>query len=117
MRHPSQLSLPLFRVEPYLSSPILETRLSPPEPVTLHRIEPGRNMARFYRLAVERDLFGSVVLVRQWGRLGTAGRTRLEEHQEEGAAALAMARLEASKRSRRYVALRQRAAKRPKSQP
>ena len=70
--------------------------------VTLRRLEPSRNVARFYALAVERDLFDRVVVVRQWGRLGTAGRTRLDEYPDEGRAAEAMMRLETSKRSRGY---------------
>jgi predicted DNA-binding WGR domain protein len=71
--------------------------------VSLRRLEPGRNVARFYALAVERDLFGRVVVVRQWGRIGTAGRTRLDEHPDEGRAVAAMTKLEASKRRRGYA--------------
>jgi len=100
MRHPSQLSLPLFRVDPSFGGKL---DIDPsPEPVTLHRIDAGRNMARFYHMAVERDLFGRVVLMRQWGRLGTAGRTRLEEHRAESEALAALNRLQASKRRRGY---------------
>ena len=47
-------------------------------PVTLHKIEPAKNMARFYALEVEQDLFGCHVLVRRWGRIGTAGKIRLK---------------------------------------
>ena len=48
-----------------------------PETTThLERRDPARNMKRFYRLAVERDLFGTVLLVREWGRIGTFGRRR-----------------------------------------
>jgi predicted DNA-binding WGR domain protein len=72
------------------------------EPVALRRIDPARNMARFYSLAIERDLFGRVVLVRQWGRLGTAGRTRLDEHEGEGEALSALVALKASKERRGY---------------
>lgn len=60
----------------------------PLKPVRLQRIEPAKNMARFYGMDVERDLFGRVVLVRQWGRFGTAGRTRSDEHPDEGRALL-----------------------------
>jgi hypothetical protein len=49
-------------------------------PVTLRRIDPVKDMARFYALEVERDLFGRHELVRHWGRVGTAGKTRLDEH-------------------------------------
>jgi predicted DNA-binding WGR domain protein len=46
------------------------------EPVTLHRIDPSRNMARFYRLVLQPDLFGGCSLVREWGRIGFAGQVR-----------------------------------------
>ena len=80
---PRQLSLPL-------------------ESLALRRIDPARNMARFYCLAVERDLFGRVVLVRRWGRLGTAGRARLDEHRGEGEAMAALVALETAKQRRGY---------------
>ena len=44
--------------------------------IYLERIEPGRNMARFYALEIEADLFGHVLAVRRWGRIGTVGRRR-----------------------------------------
>jgi predicted DNA-binding WGR domain protein len=34
----------------------------------LRRIDPARNMRRFYRLDMQPDLFGGVLLLRQWGR-------------------------------------------------
>ncbi len=71
-------------------------------PVRMQRLDPSKNMARFYSLEVERDLFGHVVLVRRWGRLGTAGKTRLDEHRGEGEALAALADLEARKKRRGY---------------
>lgn len=44
------------------------------EAVHLVRHDPGRNLARFYRLELGRSLFGEVLLIRRWGRIGTAGR-------------------------------------------
>jgi hypothetical protein len=38
---------------------------APAQPVSLCKVDPSRNMARFYSLEVERDLFGRVVLVRR----------------------------------------------------
>ena len=38
--------------------------------LVLRRVEPERNVARFYALMTERDLFGRVILVRHWGRIG-----------------------------------------------
>ena len=70
---------------------------------SLQRIDPARHMARFYSLEVEQDLFGRVVVVRRWGRIGTAGRTRMDEHPDEGRAVAALVKLEASKQRRGYL--------------
>ena len=42
----------------------------------LARHDPARNMARFYRLEIAPDLFGGVVLIRNWGRIGRQGQER-----------------------------------------
>jgi predicted DNA-binding WGR domain protein len=41
--------------------------------LVLHRIDPEQGIRRFYSLMIERDLFGTVRLVRNWGRIGTNG--------------------------------------------
>ena len=41
--------------------------------IILYRIDPSRNMRRFYRLDLDRDMFGFWVLIRQWGRIGRRG--------------------------------------------
>ena len=41
--------------------------------LVLRRVDPDNNVARFYALMIEHDLFGRVVLVRRWGRIGTRG--------------------------------------------
>jgi predicted DNA-binding WGR domain protein len=41
--------------------------------VNLRRIDPARNMSRFYRLDIEPDVFGGVLLVKEWGRIGAHG--------------------------------------------
>lgn len=46
--------------------------------LVLERREPSANMARFYVLSLEETLFDDVALVREWGRLGTSGRRRLD---------------------------------------
>jgi predicted DNA-binding WGR domain protein len=68
----------------------------------MRRIDPGKNMARFYSLEVERDLLGRVVLVRRWGRIGKAGKTRLDEHRGEGEALMALQALQTAKRRKGY---------------
>lgn len=44
--------------------------------ITLYRIDPERNMSRFYRLDVQIDLFGSWCVVKEWGRIGRSGQIR-----------------------------------------
>lgn len=41
--------------------------------VTLYRIDPIRNMQRWYHLDIQPDLFGNHCLVREWGRMGHSG--------------------------------------------
>lgn len=69
----------------------------------LERRDPARNMKRFYRLSVERDLFGEILLIREWGRIGRQGRRRTEPHASQDTAHRAAAALARSKRQRGYV--------------
>jgi predicted DNA-binding WGR domain protein len=71
-------------------------------PSGLRRIDPARNMRRFWSADVERDLFGKVVLVRRWGRIGTAGKVRVDEYPDEARALGSMEALRARKMRREY---------------
>lgn len=51
-------------------------------PFYAERLDPARNMARFYALDVSVDLFGLVRLERRWGRIGTRGQGKVELLQE-----------------------------------
>jgi predicted DNA-binding WGR domain protein len=73
-----------------------------PDRAALTRIRPERNEWRFYRLAVWPDLFGHALLARNWGRIGTGGRLRLDPYPDPGAALNALARLARAKRRRGY---------------
>ncbi len=44
--------------------------------ITLARIDPTKNMARFYKLDVQPTLFGEWAVVREWGRIGLGGTVR-----------------------------------------
>jgi predicted DNA-binding WGR domain protein len=46
--------------------------------LVLPRIDPGQGIRRFYSLMIERDLFGTVRLVRNRGRIGTNGQEMVE---------------------------------------
>jgi predicted DNA-binding WGR domain protein len=74
-----------------------------PEPVLLHRIDPARNMRRFYRLDVLPDLFGGVLLVKHWGRIGSRGQCQTRRFEDAAAANIAM-RAQARRKERRGYA-------------
>jgi predicted DNA-binding WGR domain protein len=78
------------------------SRLDLPCPVLLHRLDPSRNMARFYRLSLEANLFGGLSLVIEWGRVGKAGRRRQRLFDGQDAALASWTRIEAAKRRRGY---------------
>ncbi|TWA46552.1 putative DNA-binding WGR domain protein [Sinorhizobium medicae] len=42
------------------------------------RIDPSRNMARYYMLAIRPTLFGEIAVVRSWGRIGRRGGERTD---------------------------------------
>lgn len=71
--------------------------------LALTRIRPDRNERRFYRLEVTVDLFGTILLLRSWGRLGTDGQRRSIPYPDLATAAAALTSLAESKRRRGYV--------------
>jgi predicted DNA-binding WGR domain protein len=73
-----------------------------PTELHLRRIDPARNMRRFYRMTIQPDLFGSASLIRTWGRIGTRGRQMIVTHPDEGRAISALLALAAEKRRRGY---------------
>lgn len=73
-----------------------------PTDLHLRRIDPAQNMRRFYRITVQRDLFGGASLIRSWGRIGTQGRQLTDTHADEGRAISALMALAKEKRRRGY---------------
>jgi predicted DNA-binding WGR domain protein len=55
-----------------------------PDRVALTRIRPERNERRFYPREIWPDLFDHALLIRQWSRIGTEGRRRLDAHPDAG---------------------------------
>lgn len=70
--------------------------------IHLRRIDPARNMARFYRLSSAPSLFGDICVVREWGRIGRPGRIRIDLYEKGQEAAAARHVLERAKRQRGY---------------
>ena len=73
-----------------------------PREVQLRRIDPACNMKRFYRMTVQRDLFGGSSLIREWGRIGRRGQVLVEPHPDEGQAINALMKLARAKQRRGY---------------
>lgn len=73
-----------------------------PDSLHLRRIDPAANMARFYQMVVQRDLFGGATLTREWGRIGSPGTVRANHYPDEGQAVDALAHLAKAKVRRGY---------------
>jgi predicted DNA-binding WGR domain protein len=58
---------------------------SSPLQLVLERVDPARNVARYYVLSIEPTLFAKHTLIRRWGRIGCLGRERLEFFRSEHA--------------------------------
>ena len=73
-----------------------------PTRLKLRRIDPARNMRRFYLMQVQPDLFGGVSLIREWGRIGSGGQTLIEHHADGGTAIMSQLTSARTKARRSY---------------
>ncbi|CAK12274.1 WGR domain-containing protein [Rhizobium johnstonii] len=78
------------------------------EPYRLYieRIDPSKNMARYYALSIEPNLFGGTSLVRSWGRIGSRGQQKIHVFDSEAKAVDLLLTLLRKKRSRGYRVMR-----------
>ena len=58
--------------------------------LVLYRRDPEPSRARFFSLMVERDLFGTVRLVRNWGYVASKGQEMVEIFSDQTQAAQAL---------------------------
>lgn len=70
--------------------------------VILRRVDPARNMARFYLMDVQPDLFGGWSFIREWGRIGRSGTVRALPCPTETEARAALERQRRAKERRGY---------------
>ncbi|SEF15462.1 WGR domain-containing protein, predicted DNA-binding domain in MolR [Rhizobiales bacterium GAS191] len=70
--------------------------------LVLERRDDARNMARWYVLSIEPTLFGDQALIREWGRIGSAGRRLGNPYASKAAAAEALEAWLARKLNRGY---------------
>ncbi len=73
---------------------------------TLTRIDTARNMRRFYAVQIMPTLFEEWQVVREWGRLGSAGRVQMQTYPDQAAAEQARQRSIRQKLRRGYAILR-----------
>lgn len=71
-------------------------------PIHLTHVDPEQNMARFYEMRVQPTLFGEACLIRNWGRIGTRGKSIMVTYSEGEEAIAAVGKLERQKRRRGY---------------
>ena len=74
-----------------------------PTDMRLRCIDPAQNKWRYYALSIQPTLFGEWALVREWGRLGQAGRMRTDRYPSAGQAIDALYSLVQAKRRRGYL--------------
>jgi predicted DNA-binding WGR domain protein len=70
--------------------------------VYLTRRDASKNLSRFYRMLIVPDLFGNWVLLREWGRIGSAGQVKAQLFANAGEALLALQALTRTKVKRGY---------------
>ena len=73
-----------------------------PYQLYIERMDPTKNMARFYAMSIEATLFGDVCLTRRWGRIGARGQAMQHHFNEEKDAVQLFLQLLRSKRVRGY---------------
>lgn len=44
----------------------------------IEKLDPAKNIARYYRMSVLPNLFGEWTLRREWGRIGRGGQVRMD---------------------------------------
>ena len=76
--------------------------LAQPYQLYVERTDKARNMARFYAMTIEPNLFGQVCLTRRWGRIGAQGQMKVQHFARERDAVAAFLDLLRRKRSRGY---------------
>lgn len=69
----------------------------------LYRRDPQKNMARFYAMSIEPNLFGGYALSRRWGRIGCRGRECLELFDDEHEAIVSFLATLRRKRAKGYL--------------
>lgn len=70
--------------------------------VVMTRVDPQKNMARFYEIDIQPGLFGDVSVIRHWGRIGSVGQSKTFWFNDEGDADAMAEGVAAAKERRGY---------------
>lgn len=70
--------------------------------VYLTRVEPAKNMARYYAMSLQPNLFGEWSLVREWGRIGRGGQVKTMPYPDAATANCALRALQDAKQRKGY---------------
>lgn len=73
--------------------------------LVLYRRDPEQGRARFFSLMIERDLFGTIRLVRNWGYVGTKGQEKVDIYSSEPEASRALEGWAETQRRKGYADL------------
>ncbi|UWU25592.1 MULTISPECIES: WGR domain-containing protein [unclassified Rhizobium] len=76
--------------------------IAQPYHLYVERSDAARNMARYYAMSIEPNLFGDICLLRKWGRIGTKGQTMVHHFGREEEAVELFLDLLRRKRKRGY---------------
>jgi predicted DNA-binding WGR domain protein len=74
--------------------------------IKLSRTDRSKNMHRIYTYQIGVTLFGEMVLIKEWGRIGFAGRVKKEFFNSPDLAMAALKRHQAAKMRRGYSVTR-----------
>ena len=72
----------------------------------LTRVDPSKNMARWYEIDVQPTLFGEYTVQRHWGRIGAAGQSKTFWFADEPTADTMAKSVSAIKVRRGYIDVR-----------
>ncbi len=76
--------------------------IAQPYQLYVERTDASKNMARYYAMSIEPNLFGEACLIRRWGRIGARGQRLVHHFEREEEAVGLFLELLRQKRKRGY---------------
>lgn len=89
-------------IGPQIRNAGISAMIAQPYQLYVERKDRARNMARFYSMSIDANLFGELCLTRRWGRIGAKGRMLIHHFEREQDAVALFLDLTRQKRARGY---------------